>query len=146
MLWECYAALLRDTLGPTPRLTFAEARDRMRDYIVAAYKATPANPTLLEARDVLLLVTAINDPMDYQRCGAAFAERGAGIYALAPPKGENTNTPVAESYTFGPAVRQLGATLSDDPGPAVPTRSLTTRRPGRCGSLSGTWGTPTPRP
>ncbi|HZD96300.1 MAG TPA: M36 family metallopeptidase, partial [Candidatus Sulfotelmatobacter sp.] len=33
MLWECYAALLRDTLGPSPRLTFKQAQDRMKDYL-----------------------------------------------------------------------------------------------------------------
>ncbi|HZW90280.1 MAG TPA: M36 family metallopeptidase, partial [Myxococcaceae bacterium] len=114
MLWESYAALLRDTLGNTPRLSFAEARDRMRDYIVAAYKVTPANPTLLEARDALLLVASINDPADYQLIGAAFAKRGAGVYAVAPPRGENTNTPVVESFAFGAAVDQAGATLTDD--------------------------------
>ncbi len=114
MLWECYASLLRDTLGAQPRLTFADARDRMRDYIVAAYKMTPANPTLLEARDALLLAALINDPTDYQRLGAAFAKRGAGVYAVAPPRGENTNTPVVESYAFGAAVQQTGATLVDD--------------------------------
>src|SRR4029453_5488338 len=35
MLWECYAALLRDTLGDNPRLTSGPPRDRMRDYTVA---------------------------------------------------------------------------------------------------------------
>ncbi|HSB27765.1 MAG TPA: M36 family metallopeptidase, partial [Pyrinomonadaceae bacterium] len=35
MLWECYAALLRDTLGNTPRLTFSDAQQRMKDYLVA---------------------------------------------------------------------------------------------------------------
>ena len=88
MLWECWAAILRDTVGPTPRLTFAEARDRMRDYIVAAYKMTPANPTLLEARDAVLLAMLVGDPIDQQACGAAFAKRGAGIYAVAPPRGK----------------------------------------------------------
>lgn len=34
MLWECYAALLRDS----GRLTFTQARDRMRNYLVASLK------------------------------------------------------------------------------------------------------------
>lgn len=114
MLWECYASLLRDTLGESPRLTFAQARDRMRDYLVAAYKLTPANPTLLEARDALLAAALVADPADYQLFGAAFAKRGAGSNAVAPPRGENTNTPVVESFAFGPDVQQVGATLGDD--------------------------------
>lgn len=114
MLWECYASLLRETLGTSPRLTFAEARDRMRDYLVAAYKLTPANPTLLEARDALLLAALGNDPVDYDLFGRAFAKRGAGVNAIAPPRGENTNTPVVESYAWAPSVRQTGAALVDD--------------------------------
>src|SRR5262249_21280761 len=113
-LWECYASLLRDTTGPTPRLTFAEARDRMRDYVVAAYKVTPANPTVLEARDAVILVASINDPVDGQLFGQAFAKRGAGVNAVAPPRGENTNTPVIESYAYGPSVQQVSASLTDD--------------------------------
>jgi large repetitive protein len=118
MLWECYAALLRDTLGSTPRLTFTQARDRMRDYVVAAYKMTPANPTLLEARDAVLLAAFLNDPADWQLFGAAFAKRGAGVRAVAPPRGENTNTPVLESFAWGAAVEQTGATLTDVAGGA----------------------------
>src|SRR6185503_12567303 len=57
MLWECCAALLRDNI----RLTFAAAQQRMRDYVVEAYKLTPNAPTLLEARDALLLAAYSND-------------------------------------------------------------------------------------
>jgi hypothetical protein len=45
-LWECYASILRDTLGGAPRLTFNQAQQRMKDYIVAGYKLTPADPAL----------------------------------------------------------------------------------------------------
>jgi hypothetical protein len=117
MLWECYASILQRTLvdpGSPIFLTFAQARDRMRDYIVAAYKVTPANPTLLEARDALLAAMQIGDPLDYATCGAAFAKRGAGVNAIAPPRGENTNTPIVESFVFGASIRQTGASLSDD--------------------------------
>ena len=49
MLWECYAALLRD-----PRHSFADAQDLMKRYYVASLKLTPPDPTLLEARDAVL--------------------------------------------------------------------------------------------
>src|SRR6185369_4109817 len=71
-------------------------------------------------RDAVLLAMLVGDPADQQACGAAFAKRGAGIYAVAPPRGENTNTPVVESFAFGAAVQQTGATLADD-GTAVCT-------------------------
>ena len=51
MLWECYASLLRDTLGDKPRFTFEQAQQRMKEYLVASLRATPVNPTFLEARD-----------------------------------------------------------------------------------------------
>jgi hypothetical protein len=114
MLWECYASILRDTLGDSPRLTFVQARERMRDYLVAAYKMTPANPTLLEARDAVLAAALANDPIDYQHFTEAFAKRGAGVFAIAPDRFDATNTPVVESYAFGAAVLAKGATLTDD--------------------------------
>jgi hypothetical protein len=117
MLWECYAALLRDTLGSDPRLTFDEARDRMRDYIVAAYKLTPANPTLLEARDALLATTLARDPVDLERFSAAFAKRGAGVFAVAPNRFDNTNSGIIESYEAGGAIETTTAALLDDVSP-----------------------------
>ncbi|MCM3902528.1 MAG: M36 family metallopeptidase [Pyrinomonadaceae bacterium] len=99
MLWECYAALLRDTLGPNPRLTFEEAQNRMKDYLVAAYKMTPPEPTLLEARDALLAVALVADSTDYLEFWQAFAKRGAGINAVAPDRFSETNTPgLVESF------------------------------------------------
>ncbi|HTV23832.1 MAG TPA: M36 family metallopeptidase [Polyangiaceae bacterium] len=117
MLWECYSSLLRDTLGATPRLSFAEARDRMRDYIVAAYKLTPPNPTLLEARDALLATALARDPVDLDRFSRAFARRGAGVFAVAPNRFDATNSGLVESYEAGGALETTIATLLDDVAP-----------------------------
>jgi hypothetical protein len=117
MLWESYAAILRDTLGASPRLTFAEARDRMRDYIVAAYKLTPANPTLLEARDALLAAALARDPIDLERFSQAFARRGAGVFAVGPNRFDATNGGIVESYIAGSAVEATTARLLDDEDP-----------------------------
>jgi hypothetical protein len=113
MLWECYAALLRDTLPPA-RLSFAGARDRMRDYLVAAYEITPASPTLLEARDALLAAALANDPTDHRRFAAAFAKRGAGVGASGPERFDATNSGIVESYQVGASVLATSATLLDD--------------------------------
>ncbi len=118
MLWECFAALLRDTQGGAPRLTFEQARDRWRDYLVAAYKLTPANPTLLEARDALLGVALATDPVDYTRFTQAFAKRGAGAFAVAPDRTSATNTPVVESFSVGAAIVATTAVVTDDVAPA----------------------------
>ncbi len=113
MLWESYAALLRDTLGPAPRLTFDEARDRMLGYIVAAYKLTPNAPTLLEARDALFAAAYANDPVDFALFCQAFARRGAGIRAVAPDRFSTANSGVVESYVCGNDLAFVGAALDD---------------------------------
>jgi len=105
MLWEFYAALLRAH-------PFQEAQDRMKQYLVAGYKLTPVNPTLVEARDALLAVTAANDPADFQRGINAFSKRGAGAFALVPDRYSDTNAGVVESYYTGGALVMEGAQLS----------------------------------
>ncbi len=113
MLWECYASLLRDTVGPSPRLTFTQARNRMKDYLVAAYKATPGQPTLLEARDAVLAVAYANDPVDYHLFLAAFAKRGAGVGAIVPDRYSATNNGVTESNSVGVDLVVSNAVLND---------------------------------
>ena len=109
MLWECYAALLRDS----GRLTFDEARDRMRSYLVAAYKLTPPVPTFLEARDAVLAAALAGDPADYALFWQAFARRGAGLRAVAPDRYSNTHAGVIESYVAGNDLQFVGASLDD---------------------------------
>lgn len=109
MLWECYASLLRDT----GRLTFDQARDRMRGYLVAAYKMTPNAPTILEARDALLSVAYAGDAIDFSEFCAAFARRGAGVGAIGPPRWSNDNVGVTESYVCGGDLQLLSASLDD---------------------------------
>ena len=110
MLWECYAALLRDS----GRLTFDQARTRMRDYLVAAYKLTPINPTITEARDALLAVAIATDPQDHALFCEAFAKRGCGSGAISPPRYASDNNGVVESYECGGALQFVSASLADD--------------------------------
>ncbi|MFT3838765.1 MAG: myxosortase-dependent M36 family metallopeptidase [Myxococcaceae bacterium] len=114
MLWECYAALLRDTTGPTPRLTFDQARNRWKDYLVAAYKLTPGQPTFLEARDALLSAAYGRDMTDYHLFAAAFAKRGAGFGAVSPDRYSATNNGVTESFVVGSDLVLASASLNDD--------------------------------
>ena len=113
MLWECYAALLRDTQGATPRLTFTEAQGRMRNYLVASYKMTPVSPTFLEARDAVLAAAFAYDYEDGRLFGQAFAKRGAGINAISPDRFSATNSVVTESFDAGNALSYIGSTLDD---------------------------------
>jgi hypothetical protein len=98
-LWECYVNLINDE----GRLTFDEAQQRMKDYLVAGYKMTPADPTFVEARDALLSVMASQDVDDYVACATGFAKRGIGPGAVAPDRYDPNNSGVVESFATGPA-------------------------------------------
>jgi len=104
MLWECYSNLLNDT----GRLTFAQAQDRMKRYLVAGYKMMPANPTLVVARDALLAAMQVRDPADRELCLHGFAKRGAGIGAVPPDQFSEDNSGVVESFM---TVKPAGGTL-----------------------------------
>ena len=101
MLWDCYTALLRDRT----RLTFAQAQERMKKYLVLAYKVTPVAPTFLEARDALLAAAYANDVADFRLFHAAFARRGAGLRAEAPLRGSLDHEGVVESFATGKDVQ-----------------------------------------
>ncbi|HSB64796.1 MAG TPA: M36 family metallopeptidase, partial [Thermoanaerobaculia bacterium] len=113
MLWECYAALLRDTQGGSPRLTFQQAQDRMKGYLVASLKMTPVAPTFTEARDAVLAAALANDVVDYVEMQQAFAKRGAGIGAVSPDRFATDNVPVVESFQTGPELVFQGASVDD---------------------------------
>jgi large repetitive protein len=109
MLWECYVAMLRDK-----RLTFLEAQERMKRYLVAGMKLTPVSPTLLEARDALLAAAYAGDSKDYELFWQAFARRGAGIGAKGPDKATADNAGVKESFASGNAIEIVSAKLTDN--------------------------------
>ena len=113
MLWEAYASLLRDTLGPTPRLTFAEAQKRMREYLVASLKITPPTPTILEARDALLAAAFARDKTDYQEFWQAFAKRGAGINAVAPERYSTVNAGTVEDFNGSGGIAVTNVSIDD---------------------------------
>ncbi|MBI2379931.1 MAG: M36 family metallopeptidase [Gammaproteobacteria bacterium] len=92
MLWECYTALLRDH-------PFAEAQKRMKNYLVASLKATPASPTFIEARDALMAAAKAGDAADYGRFAQAFAKRGMGAGAEAPDRYSGDHVGVVESFS-----------------------------------------------
>ncbi len=110
MLWECYAALLNDS----GRLTFDQANQRMRDYLVGGYKMTPNAPTFVEARDAILSAAAAGDPADFVLMAQAFAKRGIGTGAVAPDRNAAGNPGVVESFVAGGDLAVLSLSLDDD--------------------------------
>src|SRR5690606_33775144 len=107
--WEGYASLLRQT----DRLTFAQAQDRMKRYLVAGYKATPNSPTFTEARDAILAAALAEDESDFQLLWEAFARRGIGLNAVSPDRGSSDNSIVVEDFTAGNAVALVRTGLDD---------------------------------
>ncbi len=110
MLWECYAALLNDT----GRLTFSQAQERMRDYLVASLKMTPASPTFTEARDAVLAAAYANDPLDGDLFAQAFAKRGIGVNAVSPDRYSSNHAGVVESYEVGSNLSFVSASFDDN--------------------------------
>jgi hypothetical protein len=94
MLWECYSNLLNDS----GRLTFTQAQERMKRYLVGAYKVTPVEPNFVSARDALLAVMQAQDPQDRDLCMAGFAKRGLGAGAVAPGVATEDNSGLIESF------------------------------------------------
>jgi hypothetical protein len=80
-------------------LTFTQAQDRMRAYLVASLAITPSSPTYTEARDAVLAAAYANDPKDYTAFCGAFALRGMGLGAVSPDRLSSTLSGVVESFS-----------------------------------------------
>ncbi|WP_375773277.1 myxosortase-dependent M36 family metallopeptidase [Archangium gephyra] len=106
MLWECYVSLLN-------AYPFGEAESRMKQYLVAAYKATPSSPTYIEARDALLSVAKASDAADYTRFVNAFARRGMGFGAKAPDRDSQDFIGAVESFQAGTNLEVVSIKLDD---------------------------------
>lgn len=76
-LWEGYVALQQ--AGPS----FDAVRAKMAKYVVEGLAMTPTEATPMEARDAIL---AVAEPADRDILLAAFARRGFGSCAVAPPR------------------------------------------------------------
>jgi MYXO-CTERM domain-containing protein len=113
MLFEAYVALLKTTQAAGAVRTFADVQRDMTDYVVAALKLTPADATYTEQRDALLAAATAANPDDVGVLAAAFAKRGAGSCAAAPPRESYDFEGVVESFEVGPSI-VLGAPTLDD--------------------------------
>lgn len=107
MLWEGFVGLLRASTD------FERTRTTMLETLVAGFKATPANPDFLEARDALLATAFATDPAMFRTLYDGFTRRGAGPRAIAPSKLATNNSPVVEDFLASDTVRVIGATVDD---------------------------------
>ena len=109
-LWQCFEALLRSRRGQT----YPVVRSIMIEYLVAGMKATPANPTFIEARDALLAVMKASSRRDFRVCRNALARRGFGAGAVAPPRDSRDLSGVLESFSRSNAAVNLVEVAFDD--------------------------------
>jgi len=106
-LWEVYNVLI-DEHG------VVESHRRMSDYVVAGLLLTPPEATFTEARDAILAAAGALDTDDMILMAAAFAGRGSGTCAVAPPRDSLDFTGVVESGTIAARLETSVATLTDD--------------------------------
>jgi len=115
MMWEAYVALQKAAAAGQ---TFDDVRRRMADYVVAGLQMTPRDATYTEQRDAILAAALAarpdSDAADPDDLGAggsdvivlanAFARRGAGTCAIAPPRNSLNLVGVTESYDLRPRI------------------------------------------
>lgn len=92
MLWEGFVALL----GTYP--TFEAGRAAMAQYVVSGLLLTPTDGSITQARDAILEAARAAKPADHDTLAAAFARRGFGSCAVAPPVTSTTFTGTVESF------------------------------------------------
>jgi hypothetical protein len=117
MLFEAYAGLL--TAAQAEGRSFDDSKRRMADYVVLAMKSAPVDPTFVEQRDALLSsirALASDDSSratDFNAVAQAFAKRGLGVGAVAPPISSTTFNEAVESYLAAGALSFVAANLDD---------------------------------
>ena len=104
MLFEVYVGIIE--AGNAAGRPFDESKRRMTDYMVAALKAAPDDPTFVEQRDAMLSAVramAKMDPTrqaDVEAVARGFAKRGLGQGAVAPPKRSRNLNEAVESFVI----------------------------------------------
>ena len=96
VLWDVFVGLINK-----PGYSFDQAREVMKDYLVAGMKMTPNSPTMLEARDAILAAAIATDSEDFIIIRDAFTRRGMGASAVAPIRESIDHSGVIEDFTEG---------------------------------------------
>jgi hypothetical protein len=92
-LWEVFVALVA-VRG------HAEAEKRMLAYVIGGLKLTPPQPTFVQARDAIVAAVTAMATIDLPIVWGAFAKRGMGRGAVAPPANSTSLAGVIESFTI----------------------------------------------
>jgi hypothetical protein len=91
-LWDARANLIN-------KYGYATGNQLILQLVADAMNLTPANPTFLQARDAVIQADLVdNSGVNYLDLWKAFAKRGMGYQAIAPPSSSTTG--VIESYSL----------------------------------------------
>ncbi|MDB6064476.1 MAG: hypothetical protein JWR26_684 [Pedosphaera sp.] len=89
-LWDARAAIIG-------KYGFTNGNQLILQLVTDGMNFCPANPTFLQARDAIIQADLVDTGgANYHDLWSAFAKRGMGIFATAPPS--STTTGVVESY------------------------------------------------
>jgi hypothetical protein len=106
-LWEGYVALQK------AGSSFSEVRAKMAQYVVAGLLLAPPEASPMEVRNAILAAVLAKSQADHDILMAAFARRGFGSCAVAPPPDSNTFAELVES-TIVAGNPQLDAFVLED--------------------------------
>lgn len=102
MMFDALVKMLEWTFSPTSTYSFEEARERMASYVVTGMQLAPSDATYTEMRDGIIAAALATDPEDARRIALAFAGRGAGSCAVAPPRDSTDLVGVVEDFGVAP--------------------------------------------
>lgn len=108
-LWEGYVALQK------AGSSFTDVRQKMAEYVVAGLLLSPPDASPMEVRDAILAAArAADNQADHDTLIAAFARRGFGSCAVAPPSDSEGFTELVESTIVAGNPQIDAFTLTDD--------------------------------
>ena len=107
-LWEGYVALQK------AGTSFEAVRRNMQQYVVAGLLLAPPEASPMETRDALLEAAAAASETDRDLLLAAFARRGFGSCAIAPPPESDNFVGLVESTVVAGNPKVTNVVLDDD--------------------------------
>jgi Fungalysin/Thermolysin Propeptide Motif./Fungalysin metallopeptidase (M36). len=144
-LWEVRGQLVE-------RYSAEEGNQRALQYITDGMKLSPLNPTMLQARDSVLISAQVSDPYDVCSVWRGFAIRGMGFSASIQNAGSGANnTVVTEAFDIPIACRATPRADFDGDGRS----DISVFRPNEgnwylnrstAGFTALNWGLPTDKP
>ncbi|HEX5063946.1 MAG TPA: M36 family metallopeptidase, partial [Kofleriaceae bacterium] len=107
VLWEVYVALQKNGSD------FIAVREKMAQYVVAGLLLAPNEASPMEMRNAILAAVLAANPADHDAMMAAFAKRGFGSCAVAPPPESQDFTELVESTVVAGNAQLDGLVLED---------------------------------